>query len=478
MRWRGRAAWIWTLAACTAAVASGCGFSDDGRREVAKRLRSHDQARRQLAAGFGRTPRVTSPPPAASPQQGAAPSSLSRLIELALERNQGLRAARERAAAAAERVPQRTALPDPTIKSTWWTTPVRTAEGDNDFNVAVSQKLPLPQRLASAGRVEIEATRMALADVEALRLRVIADVKRAWFRLYVIDRSAAITLDNQGLLQGLIEAARAQVAAGGRSQGDVLRAQVELSNLEADLIQFAQQRETVAAQLNALLDRPVRTPVASPPILGIRQTTLKLAPAIERALAANPELAGLRHQIDRDTEAVGLAKLGYWPDFELGFQWMQLSSRAGSGAMGRLSDDGSDNFAVHFGFSVPLWTGRIDAAVAEKEGLLRASRRQLDNARNRVAAQLDDALERLRSRVVLATLFDDTIIPQAQQTYEVSRASYASGTSDFLDVIDNWRKWLTFTIQYHRLLGEVETSAADLEQAAGLSLEALGEHRD
>jgi hypothetical protein len=43
-----------------------------------------------------------------------------------------------------------------------------------------------------------------------------------------------------------------------------------------------------------------------------------------------------------------------------------------------------------------------------------------------------------------------------------------------LYVIDNWRKWLVFTIQYYRSLGELERSVADLEQALGLSLTEAG----
>ncbi len=70
----------------------------------------------------------------------------------------------------------------------------------------------------------------------------------------------------------------------------------------------------------------------------------------------------------------------------------------------------------------------------------------------------------------LAAIFKNTIIPQAQQTYQVSQASYIAGRSDFLYVIDNWQKWLVFTIQYHRAIGELERSVAELEQAIGMSL--------
>ena len=99
-----------------------------------------------------------------------------------------------------------------------------------------------------------------------------------------------------------------------------------------------------------------------------------------------------------------------------------------------------------------------------------ASQRRYVSERDRVFFEIEDALARVRAQQELAELFHDTIIPQAQQAYVVSRAGYTAGRTGFLFVIDNWQKWLTFTIQYHRALGELERSIADLEQAIGLSL--------
>jgi outer membrane protein TolC len=140
-----------------------------------------------------------------------------------------------------------------------------------------------------------------------------------------------------------------------------------------------------------------------------------------------------------------------------------------------LSEDGSDNWAVTFGFNVPIWVDRIKAGIQEARARLSASRHEYAAARNSVYFEIEDALERVRSQRASALLFRDTIIPQAEQTYRVSQASYSAGTSDFLSVIDNWRNWLVFTIEYHRALGELERSVADLEQAVGLSLSEVGE---
>ncbi len=478
-----------TLIAATLLAFAACSLNEAGREEVSALLERQEQDRAATAGHYGMTPRGAragneeeSQPCDATQEAG---STLSAYVELALRRNPAIKAAEETARAAAERVPQVTSLPDPMVGTRTFVEPVRTAEGDNYFNLDVSQKLPVPGKLDTAGRVAVEETRMALDRVRDTRLRVIADVKRTYFRLYVQDRSIEILGDNQELLAGLIDVARAQVAAGRRSQDDVLRAQVELSELESELIRLRQGRSVAAARLNQLLDRPTTTLVPSPEDYGIRDAEVSTDALIDEAAESNPALSRLRHQIERERKAVKLARLARWPDFTIGFTWMQMDPRGAfepprnpqtgrRPVVSQLSEDGSDNWAVTFGFNVPIWFDRIEAGIEEARRRLAASEQEYASAKNEVSFRISDALERVHAQAELARLFRDTIIPQAEQTYRVSQGSYSAGTIDFLDVIDNWRKWLTFNVQYHRSLGELERSVADLEQAIGVSLSEAG----
>ena len=476
--------------AVVATVTTGCSLNRLGREEVSAAIERHFQAWPSTAEGYSRTPAVSeasdgSHPESPGAQTLRAPETLREFIVRALEENPEIKAAEEIARAKAERIPQVTALPDPILKTKTFPEPVRTAEGDNFFNLGVSQKFPVPEKLDRKGRIALEETRIALERLRQTRLRVIADVKRAYFQLYALDKSIEVTGANQSLLRGLIDVARAQVAAGRRRQDDVLRAQTELSNLEAELIALRQRRVTTVAKLNELLSRDRATAIGTPDDFDIRQVDLAIEALFSKAIQANPELKGFERQIERDQRAIELAKLAYWPDFTIGFDWMQMDPRGAFKAplnptTGRrpvtpqLSEDGSDNWAITFGFNLPIWFDKIKAGVEESRRKLSASRQQFTAARNRVYFQVEDALERVRSQQELATLFKYTIIPQAGQTYHVSQASYTAGASDFLYVIDNWRKWLVFTIQYYRSLGELERSVADLEQALGMSLSEAG----
>ena len=469
----------------------GCALDRTARQEVSTVIEKFDKDREHQARLYSQAP--TSQPVterAVRPrQQDVLPATLREFIVLALENNPEIKQAEDIMRAKVERIAQVTALPDPIVRTKTLPEPVRTAEGDNFFILGISQKFPVPEKLDRAGRIALEETRMAISRLEQTRLRVIGEVKRAYFRLYIIDRTIQILQENQDLLKSLIDVASGQVAAGRRSQEDVLRAQVELSNLEAQLINLRQRRATTVAMLNTLLDSAPDTPIGSPEPFDIRKVEIKLKKILALGAGSNPELKRFAQQIDRDSQAVALAKLAWWPDFTIGFEWMLMESRrafqppvnpnTGKRPVApQMSEDGSDNWAITFGFNLPIWFDKIRAGIVEAQRRLDASMHQYASMRNTIYFRIDDAFWRVRAQQELAELFDSTIIPQARQTYEVSRAGYVSGTSDFQYTIDNWQKWLMFTIQYHRSIGELERSVADLEQAIGLSLTEVGESHE
>jgi outer membrane protein TolC len=359
--------------------------------------------------------------------------------------------------------------------------PIRTAEGDNYFVLGVRQTFPFPEKLDRRGRMALEQAREAIANLDQERLRVIAEVKRAYFGLYVTDRTAQVLRENQDLLRGLVDVARGQLVAGRRSQQDVLRAQVEFSQLESQLVELRQQRSTVEAQVNRLLSRPHLTPVETAPELDIRRCDLDLERLIAHARQNNPRMAALEHVLERDRQAVRLARLAYWPDLTVGFEWITMAPRTAfkppiNPQTGRrtpapmLSEEASDNWAITASLNLPIWFHKIEAGIREARSRLLATQQRYQSTQDMVDYEIQDALARVQAQRELADIFADTIIPQVRQAYDVSLADYSAGTEDFQAAIDNWQRWLTFGIQYHWAVGEFQRSLADLEEALGTAI--------
>lgn len=493
-RYGRRSAWVrraFSRLAVTAVTAPliGCVLNQTADREVADTIARFSRERTQAGEAYARgtrpAPRTTTRPSPPAESARPEPSSLREYIILALEQNADIKAAEEMARMRAARVPQATALPDPMVMTRTLPQPSEFADGSNYFTLGVQQFLPVPEKLDRAGRVALQEARMALQELQRARLDAIADVKRAYFRMYIIDRTIEVDRTNQDLLRGLIDVARAQVASARRRQDDVLRAQVELSSLESQLVELQQERVTTAAMLNRLLSRPPSTPVPTLEEFDLRSAELQLDSLIAAAAERSPDLQRLREQLERDRQAVELARLAYWPDFTLGFEWTYMRPRAAfvpppdpttgmTPMVDRMSEAGMDSWAILFGANIPVWIEKIEAGIREARSRLAASQHEYVAAKNRVGFEIEDALARVRAQQELAAIFGSTIVPQAQQAYEVSRVAYSAGDSEFLFVIDNWQKWLTFTIQYHRALGELERGIADLEAAIGMSLEDVG----
>ncbi len=131
------------------------------------------------------------------PGDAAAPQTLRDYLVLALERNPDIRAAVAEARRRAARVPQVTALPDPMVSMKVLPEPTRTAEGDNFFMLGVRQTLPVPEKLDRRGRIALEETRIALADLEQTRLRVVADLEQS-IGLSLADLPAATATPTSG----------------------------------------------------------------------------------------------------------------------------------------------------------------------------------------------------------------------------------------------------------------------------------------
>ncbi len=280
---------VWTLAGLIV-LPTGCTLNRVGADEVTAAIERFEQQRADDADRYGWVPAKADAPPAVQgTAQPETPATLREYIVLALENNPAIRRAQEMAHAKAARIPQVTALPDPMVRTKTLPEPVRTAEGDNFFILGVSQKFPVPEKLDRAGRIALEETHMALDQLQQTRLAVIADVKRAYAKLYAVDRSTDITTENRDLLRGLIDVARSGLAAGQRPQEDVLRSQVELSNLEAQLVELRQRRATAVAMLNRLMDRPTDTPIASPTEFDVRTVDAKLEELLDHAGESNPE---------------------------------------------------------------------------------------------------------------------------------------------------------------------------------------------
>lgn len=386
-------------------------------------------------------------------------------IEAALERNPAIKRAIRNVQALGYRVPQVTSLDDPVVNIV---PPIggdmaQTAAGVLQGALGIAQKIPFPGKLTSRGKIAEQAARMALDTLADVRITTVAQVKKAYYDYYLADVSVRINRESEDLLRQIRDVAEAKYRAGLASQQDVLRAEVELYTLTNELITLEQQRASARALLNALMDRHVDAPLPPPPAFDLDKVEWKLTEAMDRAVAKNPRLAMLRNQIRRDLEAIKLAKLDYFPDVNLGYNYTFVSSSGLSPIA-----TGDDTWSLALQFNLPIWWQKLRAGVLEGNAQVLSSVEQYEEVRNLIFFSLQDTLVKVDTQYRQGVLYRDLIVPRAWQTVEVSQSGYQAGKIDFTTLVDNWRKWLDAALGYHRALAAEEQRFADLQQLIGL----------
>ncbi len=390
------------------------------------------------------------------------PHPVDTYIRHALTQNPDIQAARKQVEATAFRVPQASSLQDPTFKMTAYPEPVQTAAGQQELMLNVSQKLPWFGKLRAQADVAEFSTNVARAQLAAVELSVIEEVKRAYYELYFVQQAVRITEANRPLLVSLKGLAESKLRTGSVSQQDVLRAQLEVSNLEKELIQLRQELQSAQARLTRQLHISPETPVLALDQLSGEQIPADLQLLYAKAIEARPELHAYLAAIGRDRRAVERARLDYYPDPTLGLTWIDTAT-AGISPVA----NGRDAVLLGVGFNMPIYRKRIEAGVREAEAQTVADTRRYDSLKDRTQEQVKDLFVRAQSQQELLQLFREDIIPKADQTLRVSTRAYGSGDVDFLQLIDNWRQLLKFQLAYQRLESQLRQTLASLERVVG-----------
>ncbi|MFH1763047.1 MAG: TolC family protein, partial [Gemmatimonadota bacterium] len=286
--------------------------------------------------------------------QGQEPNALrlDELISLARERSPRVRAALEQVEATRAREPGSGLLPDPTLQIGVMNLALPEFSASMPASMAPTiqamQRFPIAGKLSLREEVARQSTAIDLAASEEVWWEVRTEVAAAFYRIYQVDRQIEVMEETLGLLQNFETIARSMYGAGTGRQADVLRANVEVARMEAEIQRMTAIRVGTASRLNALLDRPADTPVGSP-ILDPFPATVPGRPSLrESALESRPVLAQFQAELDRAGTRKGLAGKDIWPDLTVGLQY----------GLGRMAGDRKSMGGASVGFSIPLYAGR------------------------------------------------------------------------------------------------------------------------
>ena len=386
--------------------------------------------------------------------QGEVRIDLPGLIRELEGTNPEIKASRQRWEAAKAVVPQVQTLPDPRLQLGYQRMPM--TEPLQGAMYGFGQEIPFPGKLRLKGEVaQSEAERLEL-EFNATSLRLIATLKEAYFNLHYVHKTIEIVEKNKVLLMQFEKTAKARYSVGQAAQQDVFRAQVEISRVLDRLAVLDQQKESLHAAINRLVNRPPSGPLGTPEEIHTTILTIPLQELSRRADEFSPALLATAKSIDRSEQSVSLANRQYYPDFDVT-------------ALGLRNDRTNDNgYQVMVGIKIPLFY-----ETKQKEGV-REARASLEGAREDFTATRQDLLFQVKDGFVqaqraerLITLLRDAIIPQATLGLQAAQAGYAVGKVDFLTLLNSLLMLQESQLELHSEMVNHEKALARLEAVTG-----------
>lgn len=409
------------------------------------------------------THRVTAQIATATIRPETAPVlSLSEVISEALEKNPAVQSALHAVAAQKHRIPQAKSLPDPEASVGWMgnLTPFSVQEGDPSSyrGVGVMQSLPYPGKLKLRGEVATQEVQMAQWDYEAVRRRVAADVKAAYYEYFFYDKALEITRKNKDLLQKLSSISEARYRVGKAMQQDVLKSQVEISLLLQKITVLEQQRATAQARLNTLMARPPDS--ALPPAANVEPAALteSLDALNTAAKAQDPGLQREMAAVRRSQVSTDLARKDYRPDFAVAYMFEQRPMMP-------------DMNGMTFTVNVPVFyrTKQREQVKQAQEEVISAERSR-DSRVNELQFELKQQYLAAQAAKQLLDLYTKAVVPQASLALESSMSAYEVGNVDFLTMLANFTTVLNYEVDYYRELADYQTALARMETLVGMEL--------
>jgi len=341
-------------------------------------------------------------------------------------------------------------------------------EGMTQLKVGITQMFPRGESLTIKNqqlRIQSEAYPFQRNDREA---KVAVTVGSLWLDAYYVQQSIILIEQNRSLFEQLADVAQASYSStlGKTRQQDIVRAQLELTQLDDRLDILAQQQNAYVGRLSqwlstAFLNQPTKANIAEVGQLqnmtlakklpqldllhkglihsssihsnvdndGINNNPWLSVEELTKHFAKHPAVIAIDKKILATKTGINLAEQAYQPEWGINASYGYRDDDP-------FGNNRADLFSVGVTFDLPLFTDNrqdmtvksavsaTEAVKTEKILLLRQLLGAFSSAQGR--------LSRLNNR---KTLYQTRLLPQIHDQAEASLTAYTNDDGDFSEVV-------------------------------------------
>jgi outer membrane protein TolC len=394
---------------------------------------------------------------AVGPLQGQEHAlTLNECVSLAMVENPLIRSGRELYQASLARIRQARAFPQPSLDID---SDLQEEFGDftrgGERYVGISQTIPFPGRTYLQGRVAQQESNEVSTAIDLVTLDVTFQVTEAFYAVLLALEQLNYAEQNRGFAQDFLEMTQLKFEAGDVPRVEVVRASVEAATAANQLRRAQNEVRLAKARVNFLLGRPTSSPLELEGELKTEPVPYDLEQVTAWALEARPEIRRINHAIQRESLVRTQAFASYLPDFDVGV--------ARHKAVGE-----ETTWDVTLSLALPVFFWQpVRGEIAEADANLRALREEAEYLMNAISLEVEEAYVGLTAADNQIRLFEEEILAQAEEAFQMYLFSYEQGEIGGFELIEARRTLNDARTSYVDALYNYDVARAAIERSIG-----------
>src|SRR5271167_566908 len=392
------------------------------------------------------------------------PLTVGQLVEVAIEVNPQVRAAKEQWDAAQHQILQNYAPADPTFT-------YGNLDSSKDFNAAVhahsfSESFQFPGKaLLQADEAKRTAEIAGLTYAAAVRdLR--AGVETAYYQVLLDEALIGINAENIANLTQVVHVTQIQYTANQATQADLIGAEFAFAQAQLQQRQYQTNRSNNRVGLNQLLDRRPASPLNLDEKIRLKRLEFPLDKAVNTATHTRQEILEAALAEKNSTTALKLAEMEYLPDYTVGYEFDYILQ---PGAQPIPTVTQGNTFSIEFNLPIFFWIHQRED-VHSAQHSLQAARYSINSVLSQTEATVTQLYQSAQFAYESAQEYSGSLIPLADKNFKVSLVAYQAGKVDFLTLSSALQSTYAARITYLQNANQFLAGEVALEQAMGTPL--------
>lgn len=401
----------------------------------------------------------------------AEPLSLGRCIEIALEKNPAILAARYGVDVSMNKVGEARSGYYPQLNASAGyarinpvpATPVSANPGLFD---QYSSSVTLSQNIFDFGKTsaQVDVSKYNLAasrlDLDSTQDTIVLNVKQAYYSVLQARRNSDVAADVIKQFQLHLDQAKGFYDVRIKARIDVIKAEVDLSNAKLSLINAENAFKIAWVTLKNAMgvpDAPEGTYTIEETLI-FEKYTITVEDAAKRAMERRPDYRSIAAKRQAAELNISLARSNYYPALSgnASYNW----SGESAGAM----DRGWNAGVV---LTVPLFSGFLTShQVAEAKANLNILKANEESLRQQIIFEVRQAylnLQAAEASIGAAQL----AAAQAKENLDLANGRYAAGVGSPIEISDAFATYVTAQANYTSALSNYKIAQANIEKAMG-----------